>query len=358
MVKIGHQEEQTEEVVEETPKPSKKEQRRAKKRKKEHKRAQKERKKTDQFDAADKSPEQQTQATMRLFAFVCGGIGIALLLVHYVIVPLFTPGEQQVLQVADDIRAGEVIDPDKLAVVNVPESAVFPTMATTMEEIEGIASRDLVAGEPLLITMVTEDEQVENMDEYLYTAITFASTPVLQDGALVQVYARSGGQLDLLFDEPKRVYANSTIGGYAVEDDGTGRVESPNVLLTDEEFDAYQQAVANEEVIIAARIHPERVPGTEVANAGQEPTEQEIIAELYGLMLHEVESLEGFESEDVAVFVDAQDAEAFSSIEELEELGLTDEQVDALVTEGLERAYNGQVYETEEETEDVEEDDE
>ena len=51
-------------------------------------------------------------------------------------------------------------------------------------------------------------------------------------------------------------------------------VDSPNLLLTDDEFERYHEAIANDEIIVAARLHPDRRPG--LVGERPESTAQEI----------------------------------------------------------------------------------
>lgn len=241
--------------------------------KKEAQRAQKEKEESRRVHTPEKAKKENSNRAIIALGTVMVVLSVVLFLGQFVIVPLFTPSNTFVFQATDNIAHGEWIEPDKLTAVEVPSEGVLPSMVVNTEDLNGYASRDIYTGEPILTEDVTEVAAEDNLDEYLYTAVELAGTPILQDGAMVNVYIRSGSTVSLLFDEAKRVYANSTIGDYTTED-GTGIVESPNLLLTDDEFERYHEAIANQEVIVAARLHPDRRPG--LVGERPESTDQEI----------------------------------------------------------------------------------
>lgn len=278
MVKIGgNMEEAVENVKDAQSKPSKKARfkrnpkdervpskksndKTLKAKKKEAERAQKEKEDARRVQTPEVAKKENSNRAIILLGVVMIVLSTVFFLGQYVIVPVFTPSNTFVFQATEDIAHGEWIEPDSLSAVEVPSNGVLPSMVVDTEDLNGYASRTILAGEPILKGAVTQVAADVNLDEYLFTAVELSGTPILQDGALVNVYIRSGSTVTLLFDEPKRVYANSTIGDYTTEDP-TGIVENPNLLLTDEEFELYHEAISNQEVIVAARLHPDRRPG-------------------------------------------------------------------------------------------------
>lgn len=276
MVKIGNTAEDTAEDVKEESKPARKmifgkgakkdkvdraSNRKLKAKQKEVKRAQKEKAESHRVKSADRAKKDNSNRAVILLGAFMTIVAIGLFIGQFILVPLFTPTNTFVFQATEDIEHGTWIEPDMLTAVEIPSEGVLPSMIVDTADLDGYASRTIQAGEPLLTSSIVATEEDVNLEEYLYTAVELAGTPVLQDGALVNVYVRSGSNVSLLFKEPKRVYANSTIGDYEPEE-GTGNVvESPNLLLTDDEFERYHEAIANDEVIVAARLHPDRRPG-------------------------------------------------------------------------------------------------
>lgn len=291
MVKIGGNTEETvEEVAAEPSKPAKgamfkgkpkdekvpprkTNDKMLKAKKKEAQRAQKEKEEARRVHTPEMAKKENSNRAVIALGSVMVILAVVLFVGQFVIVPLFTPTNTFIFQATEEIAHGEWIEPDSLTAVEVPSDGVLPSMVVNTEDLNGYASRDILVGEPILLGDVTAVAEDDDLDEYLYTAVELSGTPVLQDGAMVNVYIRSGSTVSLLFDEAKRVYANSTIGNYTSED-GTGIVESPNLLLTDEEFEAYHEAIANQEVIVAARLHPDRRPG--LVQERPEPTTEEI----------------------------------------------------------------------------------
>lgn len=292
MVKIGSAAEKTADDVKESKparrmifgKSAKKEERtphtasserKLKAKQKEVRRAQKEKSESQRVKSPDRVKKDNSNRAVILLGAFMTIVAIVLFIGQFILVPLFTPTNTFVFQATEDIEHGTWIEPEMLTAVEVPSGGVLPSMIVDTADLDGYASRTIKAGEPLLIDSVVATEEGVNLDEYLYTAVELAGTPVLQDGALVNVYVRSGSHVSLLFEEPKRVYANATIGNYTPEEDTANVVESPNLLLTDEEFERYHEAIANEEVIVAARLHPDRRPG--LVGERAESTTQEII---------------------------------------------------------------------------------
>ena len=249
------------EEVSHTPSSERKSKRKLKAKQKEASRAQKVKAESHRVKSADRVKKDNSNRAVIILGAFMTIVAVALFIGQFIIVPLFTPTNTFVFQATEDIEHGTWIEPEMLTAVEVPSEGVLPSMIVDTADLDGYASRTIQAGEPMLIGSVVETEEGVNLEEYLYTAVALAGTPVLQDGSLVNVYIRSGSNVSLLFEEPKRVYANSTIGGYEPEE-GTGNVvESPNLLLTDDEFERYHEAIANDEVIVAARLHPDRRPG-------------------------------------------------------------------------------------------------
>lgn len=290
MVKIGNTAEDTAEDVKEESKPARKmtfgkgakkdkvdraSNRKLKSKQKEASRAQKVKDESRRVKSADRVKKDNSNRAVIILGAFMTIVAVALFIGQFIIVPLFTPTNTFVFQATEDIEHGTWIEPEMLTAVEVPSEGVLPSVIVDTADLEGYASRTIQEGEPLLKSSVVKTEEGVNLEEYLYTAVELAGTPVLQDGALVNVYVRSGSNVSLLFEEPKRVYANSTIGGYEPEE-GTGNVvESPNLLLTDDEFERYHEAIANEEIIVAARLHPDRRPG--LVSERAESTTQDII---------------------------------------------------------------------------------
>lgn len=276
MVKIGNTAEDTAEDVKEESKPARKmtfgkgakkdkvdraSNRKLKAKQKEASRAQKVKAETQRVKSADRAKKDNSNRAVIILGAFMTLVAVALFVGQFIIVPLFTPTNTFVFQATEDIEHGTWIEPEMLTAVEIPSKGVLPSMIVDTADLDGYASRTIQAGEPMLKGSVVETEEGINLEEYLYTAVSLSGTPVLQDGALVNVYVRSGSNVSLLFEEPKRVYANSTIGGYEPEEGAGNVVESPNLLLTDDEFERYHEAIANEEVIVAARLHPDRRPG-------------------------------------------------------------------------------------------------
>lgn len=297
MVKIGSTVEETAEDVKEESKPARKKMfgkgakkeeviphtassnRKLKAKQKEVKRAQKEKAESHRVKSADRAKKDNSNKAVILLGSFMTVVAVVLFIGQFILVPLFTPTNTFVFQATEDIEHGVWIEPDMLTAVEVPSKGVLPSMIVDTADLGGYASRTIQAGEPLLTSSIVATEEDVNLEEYLYTAVELAGTPVLQDGALVNVYIRSGSNISLLFEEPKRVYANSTIGNYTPEEGTNNVVESPNLLLTDEEFERYHEAIANQEVIVAARLHPDRRPGLVSERVGEraESTTQDII---------------------------------------------------------------------------------
>lgn len=294
MVKIGGNAEETvEDVKAESAKPAKKARFKSnpkqekeekiphkktndktlKAKKKEAQRAQKEKEESRRVHTPDMAKKENSNRAIIILGASMLVTSVVFFFYQFVIDPIFTPSNTFVFQATEEIAHGEWIEPDSLAAIEVPSDGVLPSMVVNTEDLNGYASRNILVGEPILLGDVTAVAADDDLDEYLFTSVELAGTPVLQDGAMVNVYIRSGSTVSLLFDEPKRVYSNSTIGNYTSED-GTGIVESANLLLTDDEFEAYHEAIANQEVIVAARLHPDRRPG--LVQERPEPTDQEI----------------------------------------------------------------------------------
>lgn len=248
--------------------------RKLKAKQKEAKRAQKVKDESQRVKSADSAKKDNSNRAVILLGSFMTIVAIGLFIGQFILVPLFTPTNTFVFQATEDIEHGSWIEPDMLTAVEIPSEGVLPSMIVDTADLDGYASRTIQAGEPLLKSSVVATEEGVNLEEYLYTAVALAGTPVLQDGSLVNVYVRSGSNVSLLFEEPKRVYANSTIGGYTPEEGAGNVVESPNLLLTDDEFERYHEAIANQEVIVAARLHPDRRPG--LVSERPESTTQEI----------------------------------------------------------------------------------
>lgn len=263
------------EEISHTPSSDRKSDRKLKAKQKEVRRAQKERVETQRVKSADRVKKDNSNKAVILLGSFMTIVAVVLFIGQFIIVPLFTPTNTFVFQATEDIEQGTWIEPEMLTAVEIPSKGVLPSMIVDAADLEGYASRTIQAGEPMLRNSVVATEEGVNLDEYLYTAVALAGTPVLQDGALVNVYIRSGSNISLLFEEPKRVYANSTIGGYTPEEGASNVVESPNLLLTDDEFERYHEAIANDEVIVAARLHPDRRPG--LVSERSESTTQDII---------------------------------------------------------------------------------
>lgn len=249
--------------------------RKLKAKQKEVKRAQKEKAESQRVKSADRAKKDNSNKAVILLGSLMTIVAVVLFIGQFILVPLFTPTNTFIFQATEDIEHGTWIDPDMLTAVEIPSKGVLPSMIVDTADLDGYASRTIQAGEPLLKSSVVATEEGVNLEEYLYTAVELAGTPVLQDGSLVNVYVRSGSNVSLLFDEPKRVYANSTIGNYTPEEGAGNVVESPNLLLTDDEFERYHEAIANQEVIVAARLHPDRRPG--LVGERPESTTQDII---------------------------------------------------------------------------------
>lgn len=275
MVKIGNTAEDTAEDVKES-KPARKmtfgkgakkdkvdraSNRKLKAKQKEASRAQKVKDETQRVKSADRVKKDNSNRAVIILGAFMTIVAVALFIGQFIIVPLFTPTNTFVFQATEDIEHGTWIEPEMLTAVEVPSEGVLPSVIVDTADLEGYASRTIQEGEPLLKSSVVKTEEGVNLEEYLYTAVALAGAPVLQDGAMVNVYIRSGSNVSLLFEEPKRVYANSTIGGYTPEEGTNNVVDSPNLLLTDDEFERYHEAIANDEIIVAARLHPDRRPG-------------------------------------------------------------------------------------------------
>jgi len=281
VVKIGKSAEETvEEVAAEESKPAKKtlfskgskseqdeaiphkqtSDRMLKAKQKEVKRAQKEKDESRRVKTADMAKKDNSNKAVILLGSFMTVVAVGLFVSQFILVPLFTPTNTFIFQATEDIEHGEWIEPEMLTTVEVPADGVLPTMVVDTADLDGYASRNILAGEPILTGSVIKSPDDADLEEYLFTAVELSGTPVLQDGAMVNVYVRSGSTVSLLFDEPKRVYANSTISGYT-SDEESSTVEIPNLLLTDDEFERYHEALANQEVIVAARLHPDRRPG-------------------------------------------------------------------------------------------------
>lgn len=258
------------ETSQETPQTlSKKEKKQLDRRKKKTDKVQKEKKKRYKTKETDGNNDKR----VLILGAIATCIGVALFIGQNFIIPLFEKQDGVIFMAKEEITSGSILEPEMLEAVEVDSKSILPSMVVNAEDLNGYASRTIAQGEPILLNAVADVIDEDDMNEYLYTSVALAGTPVLQDGAMVQVYVRSGNNVSLLFDEPKRVYANSTIGGYESESD---IVENPNLLLTDEEFDTYQEALANEEIIVAARLYPDRIPSEQTTDKGKDDTSETV----------------------------------------------------------------------------------
>lgn len=349
MVKIGNTAEETAEDVKES-KPDRKmifgkgakkdkvdraSNRKLKSKQKEASRAQKVKDESRRVKSADMVKKDNSNRAVIILGAFMTLVAVALFIGQFIIVPLFTPTNTFVFQATEDIEHGTWIEPEMVTAVEVPSEGVLPSMIVDTADLNGYASRTIPAGEALLKSSVVETEEGVNLEEYLYTAVALAGAPVLQDGAMVNVYVRSGSNVSLLFEEPKRVYANSTIGGYTPEEGTNNVVESPNLLLTDDEFERYHEAIANQEIIVAARLHPDRRPG--LVSERPSSTEPDVIEddldisqlsneELAQLILQyinteltygELQSIDGVSEEDADAIMSVTESGGFGTLTDM-----------------------------------------
>lgn len=341
MVKIGQI--KPEEAPSKVPKTlSKKEKKQLDRRKKKTDKVQTEKKKQSKATVKDsKGDKDKKVLALGSIAMV---VGVALFVGQNFIIPIFAKQDGMIFVATEEITSGTLLEPEMLQAVEMDSESILPSMIVNAEDLDGYAARTIREGEPLLAGAVSDALDEEDLNEYLYTSVVLNGTPVLQDGAMVQVYVRSGSNVTQLFDGPKRVYSNSNIGDYEVESD---IVENPNLLLTDEEFEAYQEALANENIIVAARLYPERIPGgttttsgsngeagaIDVASLSDSELADVVLTYLNGLTAEESQTIPGIDETQAANLYAVVEQGGFASVNDLSAVEGFDESSASAVVE-------------------------